>query len=57
MTEQEESERRQDLIERRQERAKAATSVADVLGNSIYATLMRADPREDLIHASFANLH
>jgi len=52
MTEQEAIQRREALIERRNERARAMESIAEALGTNIYATLMHADPREELIEAS-----
>jgi hypothetical protein len=57
MSPQEEKQRRNALAERRMERMKAATCVAEALGTTIYATLMRSsDPREELIEASFAHM-
>jgi hypothetical protein len=56
MSDQEARQRREAMIERRIERERAASTIADALGTSIYATLLRSDPREELIEAGFSNL-
>jgi hypothetical protein len=57
MTKQEELRRKEAAAERRIERMKAATSVAEVLGTTMYATLLQtSNPRERYTEASFANL-
>lgn len=57
MTPQEERQCREAITERRMERQRAVTSVAEALGTGMYATLMHAsDPRDDLVEASFAHL-
>jgi hypothetical protein len=56
MTEQEERQFLEARALRRMERIRAATSVAEVLGTTLYANLLHSDPREDLVAASFSNL-
>jgi hypothetical protein len=56
MTKQEELRRREAAAERRIERMKAAVSVADVLGTTMYATLLQTSSRERVGEASFATL-
>jgi hypothetical protein len=55
MTEQEERQFLEARALRRLERARAATSVAEVLGTTLYANLLHADPREELVAASFSH--
>lgn len=55
MTPVEERQRREALAERRAERLRAASVVAEALGTNMYAALLTAsDPREELIQASYA---
>jgi hypothetical protein len=56
MTKQEELRRREAAAERRIERMKAAASVAEVLGTTMYSTLLQSSPRERFTEASFADL-
>jgi hypothetical protein len=55
MTKQEELRRREAAAERRIERMKATASVAEVLGTSMYATLLQSSTRERFAEASFAD--
>ena len=56
MTEREEREFRAARAQHRLERERAATSVAEVLGTSLFASLLQADPREELAQASYLSL-
>jgi hypothetical protein len=57
MTQTEERQRREIIAEHRLERIKAASSVAEVLGTPIYASLVRSSiSREETVGSSFENL-
>ena len=57
MTQSEERQRRERITEHRQECIKAASSVAEVLGTPLYASLVRSSiSRKETVGSSFENL-